>query len=262
MNILVTGSEGYIASKLIDHLKNDHNITTLSRKDFDLTKSYFLNKFFENKFFDVVFHCAIVGGSRLRPDSYVQMDNNLKMYYNLHQHRDKYNKLITFGSGAEIYASNTPFGISKQIISKSISVTENFFNLIIFALFDENELDSRFIKANIKRYLNKEPMIIHQDKLMDFFYMEDFLNIIDFYLLNNSIPKSINFSYNTKYKLSDIANMINKLCDHKVEIIIENNQLGSQYIGNFDLNKIDIELKGLEFGIKSTFQKIKMFDNF
>ena len=176
MNILITGGDGFVASNLYKHLKKFHNITIISRKDFDLTISSEVNAFFENKFFDIVFHCAVVGGSRLKSDSYYEMDNNLKMYYNLHQLRNKhFRKFITFGSGAELYSSNTPYGLSKNVISKSISETENFYNLIIFALFDASEWESRFIKANIKRYINKKPLVIHQDKLMDFFYMDDFI---------------------------------------------------------------------------------------
>ena len=40
--------------------------------------------------FDVIFHCAIIGGSRLKTDSYFEMDCNLKMYYNLHQLHSSY----------------------------------------------------------------------------------------------------------------------------------------------------------------------------
>ena len=47
---------------------------------------------------------------------------------------------------------------------------------------------------------------------------------IKYYIENNDIlKKSINMSYKKKYKLSDIANIINKLSDNnKVEIKIDN----------------------------------------
>lgn len=257
MKILITGGDGYIASTLKEHLSKNHSVITISRKDFDLTNSNDVNTFFENKYFDIVFHCAVIGGSRLRTDSYYEMDCNLKMYYNLHQLKEThFGKFITFGSGAELHSPNTPYGISKSVICKSISETDNFYNLRIFALFDKNELESRFIKANVKRYLKKEPMIIHQDKYMDFFYMRDFLSIIDYYIENHSCPKLINFSYENRSKLSDISKLINNLLIHKVDVVTENSELGVSYCGEYNLDSINLDLIGLEAGIQETFKNL------
>jgi nucleoside-diphosphate-sugar epimerase len=257
MNILITGGEGFVASSLFEFLKHNHNVTSISRKDFDLTNSLEVNAFFENKYFDVVFHCAVVGGSRLKQDSYLEMDNNLKMYYNLHQLRNKhFKKFITFGSGAELYSTHTPYGFSKQVIAKSISETDNFYNLIIFALFDKTEWETRFIKANIKRYINKVPLVIHQNKYMDFFHMDDFLKIIDFYVNNENCAKSINFSYEKKYSLYDVASIINSLSDYKVDIVIDNKEESSNYCGDYNLNFTNINLYGLLKGIEKTYQDL------
>ena len=258
MNILITGGDGYIESTLQRHLSAHHNVTCISRKDLDLTVSSEVNTFFENKYFDVIFHCAIIGGSRLKTDSYFEMDCNLKMYYNLHQLKSKhFGKFITFGSGAELHSPDTPYGLSKLIICKSISETENFYNLRIFALFDENELESRFIKANIKRYIDKDTMIIHQDKYMDFFYMKDFLNIIDYYVKNDFCPKEINFTYKNTCKLSDIAENINNLSDYKVDISVSEKEIASSYCGEFNLNSIDCKMIGLYQGILNTYNVLK-----
>ena len=168
--ILITGGNGYIAKSLYNTLKNKYDVISITRQDFDLTDQFETSKYFSNKYFDVVIHCAVSGGSRLKQETWRDMDDNLKMYYNLLNCKNKFGKLIHFGSGAETNAPETPYGISKRIIANSISEIDNFYNIKIFALFDENELDTRFIKGNIKRYINKESMIIHQDKYMDFFY--------------------------------------------------------------------------------------------
>ena len=129
MRILITGGNGYIAKSLYNSLKNKHDITCITRQDLDLTSFKEMNKFFRDKYFDVVIHCAVQGGSRLRLDSYKDMDVNLVMYYNLLQHKSHYNKLIHFGSGAELYNSESPYGLSKRIITKSILETDNFYNI-------------------------------------------------------------------------------------------------------------------------------------
>jgi len=254
MKILITGGNGYIAKSLYNSLKNSYEITTLTRNNFDLNHFKVLDSYLKHKYFDVVIHCAVSGGSRLKEDTIGDMDNNLQMYYNLLNCKDRFGKLIHFGSGAEIIQSETPYGLSKRVISKSISEQENFYNIRIFAVFDENELDTRFIKGNIKRYINKEPIVIHQDKLMDFFYMKDLVSLVDYYIQGENPPKEIDCSYQQSYSLFDIANMINNLDTHKVDITFNENKIGKKYCGNSNtlLNYI-----GLEEGIKEVYNKLK-----
>jgi len=254
MKILITGGNGYIAKSLYNSLKNSYEITTLTRNNFDLNHFKVLDSYLKHKYFDVVIHCAVSGGSRLKEDTIGDMDNNLQMYYNLLNCKDRFGKLIHFGSGAEIIQSETPYGLSKRVISKSISEQENFYNIRIFAVFDENELDTRFIKGNIKRYINKEPIVIHQDKFMDFFYMKDLISLVDYYIQNENPPKEIDCSYQQSYSLFDIANMINGLDTHKTQIIFNNGGMGEKYCGNSNtlLNYI-----GLEVGITNIYNKLK-----
>jgi nucleoside-diphosphate-sugar epimerase len=254
MKILITGGNGYIAKGLYNALKNKHDITCITRQDFDLTSFQLMNEFFQNKYFDVVIHCAVQGGSRLKTESYRDMDINLISYYNLLQHKPHYNKLIHFGSGAEASAPESPYGLSKRVIANSILEQKNFYNIKIFGMFDENELDTRFIKGNIKRYINKEPIIIHQDKFMDFFYMKDLISLVDYYINNDNPPKQIDCSYDKLYKLSDIANIINSLDDYKVIVKIEQEGMNLPYYG---MANVLLEFIGLEQGIKEIYNKLK-----
>ena len=65
MNILITGGNGYIAKSLANNL---NNVTSITRKDFDLTDRHATDKWFEEKYFDVIIHTAVKGGSRLLVD--------------------------------------------------------------------------------------------------------------------------------------------------------------------------------------------------
>jgi len=65
-------------------------------------------------------------------------------------------------------------------------------------------------------------MVIHTNKIMDFFYMQDLVNLVDHYIINSDLQKEINCCYDQKYTLMNIANIINSLDDHKVKIQIEN----------------------------------------
>ena len=253
MNILITGGNGYIAKSLKQGLPSNYKITTITRNNFDLTDHYNTCKWFENHQYDVVIHTAAVGGTRLQPDTKSVLDNNLIMYKNLLHNKEKFKRLISFGSGAEIFNPNSYYGISKKTIASSIEQTPNFYNLRIFATFDHNELDTRFIKANILRYINKQPMIIHADKIMDFFYMQDLISLVDYYIHNNG-AKEINCCYEHKYTLSNIANIINQLDTYTVPIIIENKGKLDFYCGEY--SQLPIETVGMVTGIKNTFREL------
>ena len=162
MNILITGANGYIAKSVYNKLHSNYNITTITRQDFDLTDLIATNEWFNGKHFDVVIHTAVDGGSRLKQDELTVLDNNLRMFYNLVDNEHCFDRLINFGSGAELYAADKPYGFSKKVVAEAINRKENYYNIRIFAVFDENELDTRFIKANVQRYLSREDIVIHR----------------------------------------------------------------------------------------------------
>jgi hypothetical protein len=89
--------------------------------------------------------------------------------------------------------------------------------------------------------------------------MNDLLNVIEHFLTTPVMCYTdINMSYLKKYKLSDIANIINELSSYKVDINVENKISGLNYTGNGEkLNSLGLELKGLEFGIKECYERIK-----
>lgn len=254
MNILITGGNGYIAKSLANGLRFQHTITSITRQDFDLTDAYKTRAWLEGKHFDVVIHTAICGGSRLQKDSAAVLDNNLKMYYNLLDNRSSFDRFINIGSGAELYYINTPYGLSKHVIRQSLLNQDNFYNVRVFAVFDENELDTRFIKANLMRYIQKEPMKIHSNHRMDFFYMKDFVAVIDHYINDNSPQKEYDCTYAESLHLSDIADYINQLADYKVAVDIELSFSVNDYVGKS--TAIDIDFVGLKSGIHESYEKL------
>ena len=222
LSILITGKNGYIATGLYNGLKDKYSIERIGRDDFDLTNYEFTCNYFKDKHFDIIIHTATEGGSRLKTDDVSVLDNNIKMYYNLLSNKSHYTKFITFGSGAEFNAPESPYGLSKRVIAKSMNDKSNFYNLRLYGVFDENELDTRFIKSNIKRYLNNQPMEIHHNRLFDFFYMEDLISLVSYYIDNDHLEKDIDCCYTEKYSLYGISNLINSL-DNKPPVKGKNN---------------------------------------
>lgn len=257
MKILITGANGYIGKSLCNALKDKYEVTAITRIDVDLLSADQILKFFKDKYFDVVIHCAVVGGSRLKEDNWQVLDANLLMYYNLLNCKGSYEKFIHLGSGAEYSQSEFPYGMSKRVISKSIqeSNLDSFYNLRIYAVFDENELETRFIKSNLKRYIAKEPMQIYQNRYVDFFYMEDLIKLITYYIENNDLSKQVDCTYSENLTLKQIAEFINTLGDYKVDIKIDSGGMDQGYIG-FNKN-LKLEYIGLKQGIIKTYNKLK-----
>jgi dTDP-4-dehydrorhamnose reductase len=254
IKLLITGKNGYVASSLFSYLREVYDVTMLGRDTVDLTNGSAVGDWFSGKYFDAVIHTAIVGGHRLQKDSFNVLDMNLQMYYNLLDNRIHYDKIINIGSGAELYDINNPYGFSKYVIQKSVSYNSRSYNTRVFALFDENELNTRFIKANILRYIKREPILIHQNKLMDFFYMQDFIKVIKFYIESYDPPKEIDCVYKDSYTLSDVANIINSLSDHTVPIHVNEIGLGASYIGLY--TPTDLLYNKLEDGIKTVYNNL------
>lgn len=259
IHILITGGNGYIGNKLYNFLSNKYKITKITRIDFNLIDEYATSSWFSDKKFDIVIHTAISGGSRLKQDDNTVLQNNLDMYYNLYNNRDHFKKFISFGSGAEIFSPESPYGLSKKIINNSIHNTDNFYNLRIFGLFDHDELNTRFIKGNLLRYINSEPMIIHSNKVMDFYYMDDLISIVDYYISNDNLNKVVNCSYKEKYTLQNIGDFINTIDKHQVSAKIQVEKDLDFYCGN--PHNLPIHEIGLKQGIINTYNQLKALYN-
>ena len=262
--ILITGGSGYIARSLHKALKDDHDVTLISRRDLDLTDGNSVAQYMRNRYFDLVIHCAISGGSRLKEDDPKVLDENLLMYYNLYNNRSSFDRLVSFGSGAELGNPTDPYGLSKHVIRQSVLSTPGFYNIRIFGVFDENELDTRFIKANIRRYVNREPLVVHRDKFMDYYYMPDLIHLIRYYIKGEDLMKEFNCGYSTVYSLNRIASLINDLDDHSVPIITQESGFGPHYYQTGQPAVLPYKLylhlgsvKGLEAGVREVYKKIK-----
>lgn len=257
--ILITGSNGYLAKNFQNYLK-DFDLYFVSRENLNLLDTFEVDNFFKKNYFDIILHTAVVGGKRLFVDDYSIVHQNYNMHLNILKNQEYYGKYISFGSGAELDRSKNidensllldsfpkdPYGMSKNIIAKSGLLFDKFYNLRIFNVFNENELSTRMIKSSINNYIQRNNILIHQDKFMDFIHFEDLLKIVLFYIENNECPKTINCCYENKYLLSDIAKIINNLTSYQVDIIIEEKDFGNSYIGKYQLDSLGIKTNNLE----------------
>jgi hypothetical protein len=116
--------------------------------------------------------------------------------------------------------------------------------------------DNMFTSVNIKNYILKKEIVIFKDKFMDFFGIEDTKKVVDLYLdKSECLPKEVNLVYETKTKLSDVANIINDLSNYKVPVTVLEEGMDKSYCGSGELLKtFDIDFIGLEEEIKNCYE--------
>jgi len=267
MKILITGGNGNIAKIIKKHLTQKYNITCITRSDFDIMDQLELENYMNNNSFDILIHTAITGGRRTKDENGDVVYKNLLMFENLIKYSHKFKLIINLDSAA-IYDRSTDiycrkendiktiptdyYGFSKYLISKRILAHDNVINFRIFNIFHINEEPDRFIKSCFLAKKNCTKITIFQDKYFDFMYEDDFIKVLNFYLINYSaknvnIPKTVNLSYINKYKLSDIAFMI---LNDMEKIIIEDTTCKNNYCGDGSLlHTLNIDLDGIENSI-------------
>lgn len=84
--------------------------------------------------------------------------------------------------------------------------------------------------------------------------MKDLISLVDYYI-HNDATKEINCSYEFKYTLSNIANIINELDTYTVPVVIENKSKLDFYCGEY--SELPIKTIGMVAGIKNTFEILK-----
>jgi nucleoside-diphosphate-sugar epimerase len=273
--ILITGANGFIGRNLSKLLSEKYKIDTVSRNELDLTDYESTKKFFSDKQYDLVIHTAIEGGRRTKPDTEEMFYKNILMTYNLLSNKHCFDKIITFGSGAELdrrFDINIDskdrypidyYGMSKSVISKLCLIEDKMYNFRIFNCFGTDENSDRLIRGNIEKKINGLPMTLFSNRLMDFFYIDDLAKMIDEFLIDYTrFPKTIDCVYEKSFRLKEILEMINDVDDDRVEIVsMEDesinkiNSTNGDYVGNyFDLG---IKFIGLQESIKIIYNRIK-----
>jgi nucleoside-diphosphate-sugar epimerase len=197
MKVCVLGSNGFIGKNLL----RDMDWVGVTRRELDLMDQYAVEKYFNEHKYDVVIHCAVVGGSRLKKDEGDVIYKNILMFENVI--RVFNGKLIYFSSGAALRGNppTDPYGLSKWSIDRRIENIPNAYSLRIWGCYGPGELQTRF-SAICKR---DGHVIIEKDKYFDFIDIEDVRKIVGEYVRGERSEKEYNLVYKEKLLLSQWA---------------------------------------------------------
>jgi len=247
--ILITGSSGYIGKNIVQSLRPKFTLLTPSHKELDLLSQSEVHQFFLRNDIDLVIHCANFGGTRKTLKTGGVIEKNTRMFFNLAEFQDHFTRLINLGSGAEYnknrnlqkvieteFGKEIPYdeyGFSKYIISKYIEKTENMYCLRLFGIFGKYEdYEFKFISNAIVKNLLHMPITIRQNVNFSWLYIDDFLEILEYFLTHDPKYSTYNLTPSSPTDLVSIAQLINSLSDFKSEICVENDGLNLEYSGD------------------------------
>jgi len=271
MKILFTGNRGNLGKELIPLLEEDHHVQYY---DIDYSNFDAVNSFFRHRQIDFIIHAAIRGGRRVRADIADDFYNNMIMFENLAAQRIP---MINICSGAAYGRQDDIFkvdeknfggviptdyyGLSKYLITHRCRQLDHVYNLRFFNVFGACAPKDMFTTANIINYINKREIVVFRDKFMDFFGVNDAFKVIDLYLNSGedrkNLPAELNLVYPEITLLSDVAEMINNLSDHKVPIDILESGTDRAYCGSGgELSKLGLELDGLQKSLEYVYENL------
>ena len=252
MKILVIGKNGFAGKNLCEFYegRSDIELTATGHKDLDLLNEEEVRTYFADRYFDVVIDAAVYNprvGVDKKPEKELEYD--LRMFHNIVKNRDRFGKLIYFGSGAE-YDKRFPicsvkedelprsipvtdYGFAKYIIGREIDsgMYENVYNLRIFGLFGKYEnWVTTFISGACCKAVKDLPITIRRDVYFDYLYVEDFCKIIDSFIkIDRPEFHTYNLCSGRRILLSELADIVKKVSGKDLPTIICNDGLANEY---------------------------------
>ena len=249
--LLLTGGSGFIGKNIQESFLNDkYKILAPGRKELDVFDTKSVDAFFVNHQIDTVIHCAVKPGHRNAADHSNLFLTNTRMFFNLERHKDKYEKMLTIGSGAiydmQNYRSKmkeeewTTFipsdehGFCKYVCEKVIEHSVNIYDLRVFGIFGKYEdYAIRFISNAICKALFDLPITIKQNRKFDYLYVNDLMPVLEWFIENTPKYTSYNITPDKSISLYELACIIRETAGKAyLPITIAEEGMGLEYSGN------------------------------
>lgn len=247
--ILLLGGNGFVGRNLREHFsaRKDVEIVAPSSKELNLLDEESVYRYLNKKYFDVIINAAVCNRLRtsaIRDQSEIEQD--LRMYFNLEKYSNLYGKMLYFGSGAEYDKTKdicsvketdlphgiptTEYGLAKYVIGQHIETTDNIYNFRIFGLFGKYEnWRTTFISGACCKVLKGLPITIRQNTVFDYLYIDDFCKAVDWFIDNEPIYHTYNVTSGKKIDLLTIAKTILEISRADVPIYVCKEGYGKEY---------------------------------
>ena len=197
--------------------------------------------------FDVVIHAAVCNPRRLAEGTiYHELDSDLRMFFNLERYHELFGKMLYFGSGAEydksenissvnetVLGNGVPkneYGLAKYIIGKQIEQSRNIYNLRIFGLYGKYEnWRTTFISGACCKAIKNLPITIRQNVYFDYLYIDDFCNLVKWFIDNKPNYHTYNMCSGKKIDLLSIAEKVKSISGKDIPIYVCKEGFAKEY---------------------------------
>lgn len=273
--ILLLGGNGFIGRNLQEHFKEREDIQLFvpTSNELNLLDEMSVCRYLQETCFDVVINAAVC--NRLRVSAVAdksEIEQDLRMYFNLEKHSNLYRRMLYFGSGAEYDKTQdicsvqetdmphgvpkTEYGFAKYIIGRSIEQSDNIYNFRIFGLFGKYEnWKTTFISGACCKALKGLPITIRQNTMFDYLYIDDFCRAVEWFIESNPKYHTYNVTSGIRVDLLTIAEKVRELSGANVPIYVCKEGYGKEYTASnrrlmqeyndFTITTLDDSIKGL-----------------
>lgn len=249
LKIFLTGGGGFIGRNIVEGLGRDYAIDAPRSRELDLRDETRVKEWFAERRYDLVIHCATKPGHRNAPDPTGLYAANTAMFRNLQRERGKYGRLIYVGSGSEydsrhylpkmreeyfgVHVPEDEGGRSKYEIAKSVEENQGMLNLRLFGVYGKYEdYAIRFISNAICRTIFDLPVRVNQNKLFDYLYIDDFLEILRHFIENEWAHKTFNVTPDEAVEIKTLAEQVVSVSGKNLPVILKTQKFGLEYSGD------------------------------
>ena len=263
MNILLTGSGGFVGKNLKKYLGDKYDLLTPRSFELNLISESAVKEYFENNDIDFIIHCGSTGGARGIEDRDTTIEDNLAMVDNLLKYKKSETRVILFGSGAMYDKSRNLHKVNEDeignVIPKDLYGKSKM--LIAEKIKDRKDVvcekENRFPSYAINKVLAGENIEINQNVVFDYLFVEDMQRIVEYFIHKQPVSNIINITPTDSISLLEIAKIVNNFGEKEVEITINNPVLNNEYTGDNSrlLREIpDFEFTTMEVGLKKLYE--------
>jgi UDP-glucose 4-epimerase len=252
MKLLITGGSGFIGRNLVEYFSPHYQVCAPSSTELNLLDAPAVRKYLCANRFDVVVHAASTRSNRRVAAPPDMLEHNCRMFFNLVRDDGLFGKMIHFGSGAEYSRASLParvpedyfdtcvptdpYGFSKYICAKYIVRSNRIVDLRLFGVFGKYEdYTVRFISNACCRALKGLPIVIRQDVVFDYLYVNDLAKITDWFVNHEPHYKAYNVCSGAGVELVKLAGMVAKVFERSPEVIVSSGGRAAEYTADNSL---------------------------